>query len=60
MEQRGLKSVEGDAGTKTTRPTSKRTMEVERPSASSLFGRSDEEGVERERKGSAECFAPVF
>lgn len=55
-----MKRREGDAETKKTRRTSKVTIKVEEESALSLFGRSDQEEAECERKGTAECFGPVF
>lgn len=59
-EKQGSGVGGGDMKTKKTRPTSNATIKVEQRSASSLFGRSDQEGAECERKGSAECFGPVF
>lgn len=55
-----MKRREEDAETKKTRRTSKVTIEVEKESALPLFGRSDQEEAECERKGTAECFGPVF
>lgn len=55
-----MKRREGECETKKTRRTSKVTIKVEEESAWSLFGRSDQEEVEWERKGTAECFGLVF
>lgn len=55
-----MKRREGDAETKKTKQTSKVTIKVERQSSLSLFGRSDQEEAECERKGTAECFGAVF
>lgn len=54
-----MKRGQGSPETKQTGRTSKLIIKVGEESAFSLFGRSDQEEAEYERKGTAECLGSV-